>query len=212
MISVYFLIAPLFMLFIRFPVLYWSIIPLTVVSVLIHRAPMPHLDTVQLAIYFVSAYLAGMCTSQFRAKVNGVLSGRLGLLFLAYGIVLLLHYFLAPKHGVHAAATWFSTEQGVFDWPFVQKMTLCYLLLELGRKYHALLFPGLKYIADISFGIYFVHAYFLKSIAVLVPEVWLEGNLFSFAAVFGIVMLGCVASCYLMQRIFGKHSRMFVGC
>lgn len=212
MISLFFVFAPVFVLFIRFPVLYWLLIPLAVVSVLIHRAPMPHLDTVQLAIYFLSAYLAGMYMSQYRVKINAIIAGRLGMLLLVYGIVLFLHFTLATKHGVHAAESWFSTEQGAFDWPFVQKMVLCFVLLELGRRYEAQLFPKLKYIADTSFGIYFVHAYFLKLIAVFAPAAWLEGSLLTFALMFVFVMLCCIGSCYATQKIFGEHSRKLIGC
>ena len=212
MISLYYVLAPVFMLVIRFPVLYWLLIPLTIVSVLIHRAPMPHLDTIQLALYFLSAYVAGMCTSQFRGRINAVIGGRLATLLAAYAIALFLHIALAQKHGVHAAASWFSTEEGLIDWPFVQKMVLCFVLLELGRKFEATLYPKLRYVADTSFGIYFVHAYFLKLIAVLAPESWLQGSLGGFSLAFAFVMACCLGSCYLVQRLFGARSRMVIGC
>ena len=152
------------------------------------------------------------CASQFRGSLNRVIAGRLGWLTLAYGVVLALHYTLATKHGVHAAEAWFSAEEGVFDWPFLQKMTLCFVLLEFGRKFQAVLYPKLRYIADISFGIYFLHAFFIKLIRVFVPEQWLAGGLFSFVTIFSVVMLCCVASCYVAQRIFGRHSRQLIGC
>jgi peptidoglycan/LPS O-acetylase OafA/YrhL len=212
MISMFFLMAPAFAVIIRNPILYWVLLPLCFVSAFIHRAPFPHLDTLHLFLYFLAPYIAGMCVSQYRAKIDSKVEGRLPHLTVIYAVILISHFALAESHGVHVATDWFSAENGLFDWPFLQKMILALWLLEFGRKYQDLLFGKLKYIADTSFGIYFVHVYFLVLYQAVFPEAFLNASLISFLLWFFVVTASSVLACFLTQKLLGSRSRYLIGC
>lgn len=212
MISLFFLISPIFMFVIRNPRTYVAIVPLLIISLLLHRAPYPHLDTLRLMVYFLAPYLIGMLTSQFRDDFDRVVGERPFLLIAAYIVLLASQNVLAIRHGVHSSESWFSTENGIFDWSMTTKLCLCFVLISVGKRYSDVLYSKFKFVGSASFGIYFLHAYFLTVYAVLAPAAWTGGNFAVFVILFAVVMLACVGSCWIAQRMFGKYSRQLLGC
>lgn len=217
MIALYYLFAPLFMWVIRHPRLYWLIAPLFIVSLFLHRDAFPNLDTMQNFVYFLAAYLAGMCASQNRVAVTAFLSGNTFWLLAIYLSILMLQAVFAESHGVHGATNWFSSEDGVFDWSFLQKMTLCFVLLGICYRYQDRLYAPTRFIADSSFGVFFLHAYFLEVAPRIFGPVYPGGVLPGIGSGGGLLvvflysMAASMVACYLTKRVFGNRSRHLIG-
>jgi Acyltransferase family len=71
MIALFYLAAPLFMLFVRRPRLYAVLLVLVPYSLLAHRTD--ELNTPVIALYFLPAYLIGMWASEYRDRLEVVL-------------------------------------------------------------------------------------------------------------------------------------------
>tara|TARA_R110002096_G_scaffold8803_2_gene35859 strand:- start:16794 stop:17849 length:1056 start_codon:yes stop_codon:yes gene_type:complete len=217
MITLYYLCAPVFMQFVRRPRLYWLIAPFFLISLFLHRDAFPNLDTLQNFVYFLAAYLAGMCAAQYRDTVSAFIARNLHWLAASYLIILVLQALFAQRHGVHGTVEWFGTENGAFDWSFLQKMVLCFLLLGISDRLQGLLYSPTKFIADSSFGVFFVHAYFLEIAPRILRPVFPGGEAPGVGTIFGLVAVigfaaGCsMLFCYLTKRVFGDRSRPLIG-
>lgn len=217
MITLYYLCAPIFMQVIRQPRWYWLIAPFFVVSLFLHRDVYPNLDTLQNFVYFLAAYLAGMCASQYRDNVSAFIARHLHWLVIAYLVILALQTIIAERHGVHGAAEWFGGENGVFDWSFLQKMLLCFLLLGISDRFQGQLYSPTRFIADSSFGVFFVHAYFLEIAPRILSPVYPDGVSPGIGSILGLLAAfafaaGCsMLFCYLTKLIFRDRSRQLIG-
>jgi peptidoglycan/LPS O-acetylase OafA/YrhL len=211
MIALYFLLAPLFMLLVRHPRGYWLLAVLVPVSLLAHRPPFPNLDLMHLAIYFLSAYVAGMACSQFRVRLEPVLKFHAVPLLVLAAAGVALHFGLSKHHGNYEAERIFSPEHGWIDWLFLQKLFLCLVLLGLMQRLDHLIARPLRYLADISFTLFFVHMYFI--FAIRVAERWapIEGSLPLWAAELLVVLACGVTFAWVAQQILGRKSRLVIG-
>ncbi|MCZ4313783.1 acyltransferase [Comamonadaceae bacterium G21597-S1] len=206
-ISLFYLAAPLF-LFVdrRFPLAYWLIVPLLVLSGYLGRGgPLGPLNFAQ---YLLPFYLLGMVCCHYKDR-SLQLIGRFW-----------------PLLALIAMGSLFGR---ALDWPsppFWQvpfKLCMVLLLTWLLWKYHHVFGSSLDYIADISFGIFFIHAYFiiaLKLIAVYlvsgeiykgVDTTVFDGGLLMYFSYVAVVLLVSVAVIWLTKKVFKKNSRMPIG-
>lgn len=212
MITVFYLAAPLLIQFVRHPRLYLMLVPLIPLSMLAHRTD--ELDTLTIALYFLPAYLAGMCASQHRAQLETFLDRRGPLLCVAWLAMALTMFALLDHHGNYYGLAPFSQEHGPVDWMFAQKLLMCFALLALLRRFDERGKDRLRFLGDISFTIFFVHGYVL--FAVLVASNRLiggppPGNLFT-TLLLTVTALGVAAAgTILIRRWFGSRSRHLIG-
>ena len=211
MIALFYLAAPVFMQFIKHPKLYFLLGILIPISILVHRPPWPHLNPVHNAIYFCSAYMLGMVCSQFKERVFNFINSHLPL-FIGLYILSFSMYYIFAEHGLHTAMSMFSHEHGYIDFPYIEKAIFSFVLLVLLQKYSHFLPSIFKYIADISFSIYFFHIYVLICISHFIRGSLLGyGNWFSWCVLFVLTIVSSCCITWFNKKILGKKSRFVIG-
>jgi len=212
MIALFYLAAPLFMRFVRWPWLYVLAVLLVPLSMLAHRPPEVH--TPAIALYFLPAYLLGMWASHDRARLEPLLDRWWPWLLGAFGVAVLARFLFSPYHGNEYASGLFSGEFGLVDWMFPQKLLLCFALLGVMRRLDSWIGDRLRFLGDISFTIFFVHCYLLfafhaAAVRVLGTEPQLNVPLW-FALTAGTVAL-TAAGTLLAKHVLGRRSRYLIG-
>jgi surface polysaccharide O-acyltransferase-like enzyme len=206
-ITLFYLCAPLLIWIDRKqPTAYWLIAPLLLLSTWIGRdgAHGP-LDK---GLYLLPVYLMGMMFSRNKQ--------------VAMGLVMRWWPLLALVAAIGMAGIVFGWDEPPY-WQMPMKASLALLLTCLLYRYHGFFGKRLDYIAAVSFGIFFVHAYFISAIKVATVYVlygtvydgqgneYIPGNFLTFGLYAGLV-LGCtVAMIWIAKHIMGKHSRLFIG-
>ena len=206
-ITLFYLVAPL-LLWIdrRLPAGYWLILPLLVLSTYIGRdGPYGPIDK---AIYLLPVYLMGMAFSRYKEQ----------------GLELVKRY-----QWILLVATVISIVGFVFDWPsppywqMPMKASLALLITLWLYQYHGLFGTRLNYIAEVSFGIFFIHAYFISAIKVATVYVMsgtiydgsgsadIPGNLLTFGLYAAAVLVLTVLAIWIGKAVLGKRSRMVIG-
>ncbi len=206
-ISLFYLAAPLLLgIDRRAPRLYWLILPLLVLSIYLGRnGPYGPIDK---AIYLLPTYMLGMAFSHFQEQAESLAK--------RFWIPLLM--ITATGMAGH-----------ILEWqepPYylmIMKAPMALLLTIALLKWHHLFGKRLDYIAHISFGIFFIHAYFISALKVFTVYLLhgklyagdgaadLSGTLPIFLAYALVVLLISVLVIRLAQKIFGKSSRMIIG-
>lgn len=206
-ITLFYLVAPLLVAMDRKkPQLYWIIVPLLGLSIYLGRdGPHGPLDK---ALYLLPMYLLGMAFCHFQSHAEA-LARRLWLPLLA--------------------VTLFGLTAHTLNWaepPYylmIMKAAMAPLMTLALLRWHGVFGNKLDYIAHVSFGIFFVHAYFIAIVRSLTTW-WLNGHhqlnqtalklpgtLPVFFAYVAVVLAASVAIIWLAQKLFGRHSRMVIG-
>lgn len=212
MIALFYLAAPLFMQFVRHPRLYWLIVPLVVLSTLMHRPP--EVITPAIALYFLPAYLAGMWASHARERLEPQLLRWWPWMMAVVGAIVLGRFLFSSNHGNDYVDYMFSQEYGPIDWMFLQKMLLSFALLGLLMRLDRFLGDRLGYLADISFTIFFVHGYLLFGFQVVWIRVFGEqppGNVALWLALTAATVALTTLGTTLAKRLLGRRSRYLIG-
>lgn len=206
-ITLFYFAAPLLLWIDRkVPRLYWLIVPLLALAIYLGRNG-PH-GPIDKAIYLLPVYMLGMAFSHFQAQAE-VLVAR------AWIPLLLVTLLGLAGH--------------VLEWPvppyylMVMKTPMALLMTVALLKWHPLFGKRLDYIAHVSFGIFFIHAYFISALKVATVYL-LHGRLYAgdgaadlpgtlpvFLAYALSVLLISVIVIRLAQKVFGKNSRMVIG-
>jgi probable poly-beta-1,6-N-acetyl-D-glucosamine export protein len=219
MITLFYLAAPLFMLFVRYPRMFALLGVLIPLSLFAHRAAYPNLDILALSVYYLSAYLAGMWASHERSRLEPLLERMWPWLIALWGVMVLAMVVFADHHGNYEGAYLFSQEHGVIDWLFLQKLLLCFALLGMMKHFEKPIAPSLEFLGTVSFAVFFVHYYFVIAIRHVLATIdritgsthlvmgsalgWITG----FAAVLGLT-LGTIK---VVRRVLGPRSRSIIG-
>lgn len=214
MIAVYYLMAPLFVWLDRHPVWYFCLPALLIFASFAHR-PQNQTELIQSVPYFLPVYLCGMCSSHYRERVlDATRRWRWPLVGAVIGLVAFEVAF-RDRTGAIESARIFSTERGVFDVNIYMKLGIGLLLLDLLRGASPTLNRILSPAADMSFGIFFLHYYFIYFARDLRVELgaapWAGGlvNLSIYTLVLVVMSLFVV---WALRAILGRHSRYIVGC
>lgn len=213
-ISIIYLAAPLLMAIDRQPRLYWLLPPWLLVAMLCHR-PLPVNHLGQAIIYFTPAYLTGMWLSHYRERALRFIDANLGALFASFVALELINVVVLRRSGALFSHTPFSLEGGLFDLSLPSKVLLSFALIGLLARHQAAIAGRLSYLADASFGVFFVHEYLIENLQWLAmkrlhheiaPSLALELALVVF---YTIASLGVVA---LVRALAGPRSRYLIGC
>ena len=206
-IALFYLLAPLLVWMDRnYPKGYWVILPLLVLSTYVGRdGPYGPIDK---AIYLFPVYLLGMVFSHFKQSALSLVNNWWPVLF-AVTIVSIVGFI----------AEWPSPPY----WQMPMKVSLALIFTWLLYHYHHIFGHSLDYIAEVSFGIFFVHAYFISAIKVLTVYLLygviydgygsedIQGNFLTFSLYAGLVLILTVLTIWLVKRILGNNSRMIIG-
>ena len=206
-ITLFYLAAPLFLFIDRkFRHGYWVIVPLLVLSGYMGRGG--QLGPLNFALYLLPIYLLGMAFSRFRNQAMQLV-GNFWPVLLAVVVLGIAGRVLEWDRPPH--------------WQVPLKVALTLLITWLLWRYHQVFGTRLNYIAEISFGIFFIHAYFISMIKSILyfmvtgdmytgqgVEI-IPGNAITFIAYTGAVLGMSVTVIWVAQKIFRGRSRMVVG-
>ncbi len=204
-ITLFYVVGPLLLKLDRYKAFYFIIPPLLAIALYLGRDG--SLGPINKAIYLVPAYLFGMAFSHYRD----------------YWYKLFTKYWL-----LFAAASVACYVAIILDYgnpPYLQvgfKMMLAGLFLIGLKKYGYLIGSRLDYIAHISFGIFFVHGYFIGAMRMIYGYAnsgvltmdnssLLQGNVLVYLVYTAVVVALSVFSIWIVQLAIGHRSRMVVG-
>lgn len=206
-ISLFYLAAPLFLFIDRkFRAGYWILVPLLVLSTYLGRDG--QLGPLNKALYLLPIYLLGMAFSRNKAIALNLIQ--------RWWMVLAL-----------VAATCLTGN--ILGWEFINfwqvplKASMVLLVTWLLWNHHQVFGSKLDYIAEVSFGIFFIHAYFISAIKVAVVYIVsgriyngegsedIVGSALTFFMYAGTVLAISVAVIWVVKRFTGKRSRMLIG-
>jgi peptidoglycan/LPS O-acetylase OafA/YrhL len=209
-VTIYYLLAPVFMIFLRRPKLFLVLIVLIPISALEHRTNIQKYHHLEIALYFLSAYMLGMLTGLYRERILLFVDKYIYHLIFLFVFVLLGHLFLSDHVGTYVEHS-FSDENGRIDWIFIQKLLLFYVLIGLFKRLENKRYPALDYIATISFAIFFLHIYVLYVYSHLIHWYQYPGNLLNLFALTVITIVFSTGIAYLSRLLFGRSSRLLIG-
>ncbi len=198
-IAMFYLAAPLLVRLQHHQYLFWLLPIFMVISMYLGRGG--HLGPINKAIYLFPVYVYGIFVCLNHDHV-----------------VELCKKFRVPITLLVLALIAINTITPYYDQyiQFLLKITLCGFGLYLLDSVDNLIGTRLNYLGHISFGIFFIHAYVLPVLKI--SYLWMsgaeslpEGNIISYFILTSLVLLGCTAIIWLLQKILGKNSRMILG-
>lgn len=206
-IALFYLAAPIFLFVDRkFRVGYWLIVPLLVFSAYMGRGG--QLGPLNFALYLLPVYMLGMVFCHYRVRALKLVARWSPMLVLIAGFAI-----------VGLALDWPEPPH----WQVLLKVPLALLGTLWLWNYGHLFGKSLDYIAEVSFGIFFIHAYFISFIKSIMfylvtgavykgigAEI-IPGNLLTFVIYAGAVLAISVGVIYVAKRVLGSRSRMFIG-
>jgi probable poly-beta-1,6-N-acetyl-D-glucosamine export protein len=208
-------LAPVLLAVDRRPLLYWIIPPLTVLAMFCHRpADLTHIW--HAFAYFAPAYIAGMWCSHYRESIiTRIAQWRIPLWGIAAALVV-IEVFVLDRGGAIFSRAPFSMEAGILDLNLPLKLLVSFLLVELLYRYDHVCRNKFSYLADTSFGIFFLHKYIIRFFdQVLLPFAGINhisGSPWAFLVLVPLVTSFSVALVALFRLVLGKRSRLVIGC
>lgn len=206
-IAIYYLFAPVFLWIDRkFPKGYWVILPLIALSTYVGRGG--QLGPLNFAMYLLPFYLLGMICSRHKAAALQLVR--------RWWAVLLVVALIGM---VGRILEWSNPPY----WGTPMKLALTLLFMWLLSRHHGVIGNRLDYAAEVSFGIFFIHAYFISAFKValvyfLTGTVYtgegaevIPGNALIFFAYVAAVLVASISVIWVAKKVFGKNSRMLIG-
>jgi surface polysaccharide O-acyltransferase-like enzyme len=210
-IALYFLAAPLFSHIIGQPALFWVVPPLFVVSALLHRPQFPNLDTFHAALYLLPAYLMGMWAGRSDQTTLKPLQDRPFLLYALLIVCWMIPFALDNHIGNHEESGYFTFETGIIDWLFVQKALLAVLLALALKRWPEAWHRRLSPLADTSFAVFFVHAYWLRVASHAFAQYPVQGGLLTVCLFTAVIYALSHGTALTVKAVFPRYSRYLIG-
>lgn len=198
MIAIYYVIAPLLIKLDRNPKMYYILLALIPVSLMVGREPFS--DILKMFVHFASVYIFGMFMSRYKDR------------FVTFsdkywpGITLLTFVLLAVDLYYYPA----------YNDPlnYLFKMVLCCFFLYWLRRLDSKMPKMLSVMADVSFGIFFLHYYFLLVIKALYEHFFhrpIPGNLVYWTVDLLLILFFTVVTIKTVKKVIPKYSRYLIG-
>jgi hypothetical protein len=205
MITIFYIVSPVLFWIDQNPKVYW-VLPVLILVTLIVPRPSAINNPFQAFIHFLSIYIAGMICAHFREEFFSFMSKRYLWLVCAF---------------ISLTALQFWVKEIPSSVNSLSKLILCTLLIYVLWRTEARtpkVINGLMgRLAELSFGIYFLHEYFLGYNSGIARRLNIhsslsQANLLDFSISLVLVLSGSIVLILAIQKIFGKHSRFIVGC
>lgn len=201
MISVFFILAPLFNELDAKPKFYWLLPAMFLLSLFLPRGDFRNLSNIPyMCGHFLSVYCFGMFVSRYYMAVFKFVKSRSTVLLISF-ILLFIATVLLESY----------RPQLIFLQKILAVLVLLNFLNHLKNKRISSFFSQL---ADTSFGIYFIHFYFI----LVFREVFLKlfNNQYPHHPILWVLLFIIVMSCsyglvYLIKKVFKSKSRYLIG-
>ncbi|MGX4640635.1 acyltransferase family protein [Massilia sp. SYSU DXS3249] len=209
MITVFFLFSPLFNRVAKT----WMIYPLAVVGILFSifsSRPIGSINPFLAFLHFLGFYLCGLAFAAGQHHLDALrYSVKSALIYAGVGL------FAAScmlYEGQKAAPLGFFDGLGWFNALQFGKLALLVAIFFLFERYLDRQNKALAYTAKISFGLFFIHGFYLAVFQKVQQYLGITDGMATFFAEFTMV-IGCTfATVVILKRILGKGSRYVIGC
>jgi peptidoglycan/LPS O-acetylase OafA/YrhL len=197
MIILFYLAAPVLVRGDRSGWLYRLLPLFIIVSLAVSRDQLS--DIPRMFVHFFSVYAFGMFFSRYRSEIFEV-SEKWWIVFTVLALGL-------------CAFTCFDNpyyDQSMY----LQKMSFCWLFIYWLREGDRFVPKFFDTLAELSFGIFFLHYYFLlafKFVAEKYAPIFMEGNVFNWFIHFVLIVTSNTVFLIVMKKILSKNSRYLVG-
>jgi peptidoglycan/LPS O-acetylase OafA/YrhL len=199
MITLFYLAAPVFIYIDRHPKLYYLLFVFAGISFLVQREPFSNIP--KMFVHFISVYVFGMFMSRYKNE------------YLAFAKKFWLPITLATAGLLVLNFVFYDPYNNPFN--YLQKMFLCAFFIYWLWKLDKYIPKFLSVLADLSFGIFFLHYYVLLILKGLYQKYTghgIPGNFIYWAIDFALVVIGTVIVIKTIKAIFPKRSRNLIGC
>jgi surface polysaccharide O-acyltransferase-like enzyme len=187
-----------------------TLLTLLFFSMLVHR-PEANLSPFHSFIYFTPIYLLGIFFSIHQDKALHFLEGKIILLGIGVVSLALLQIKSHGSYGNYHKMDMFSYH-GI-DRIIIQKILLIFFIIALLQKFANKQIQVLKYLASLSFPIFFIHpwiTFFIKYSAIYEYLLFLPGFVI-FIIITTSAVLGSILVAGLIKLIFKKRSSYIIG-
>lgn len=199
MIVLYYMLAPVLVYIDRHPRWYWVLVPLTAVSLLIDRGALS--NTFSMAAHFLSVYMFGAFISHYNERFLKF-ADKNGLLMIGLTIAVTIANRYVPVE-------YFAKVN------YIQKMLVTFTLLYVLWKYESKIHPYVGTLGDLSFGIFFVHYFYVLLLRNAFEWVFgrqMTGTFLSWLICSILVVVLTVITLNIAKWVLQKRSRYVVGC
>lgn len=199
MITLFYLAAPFFFYIDRNPQWYYLLIVFVVLSLFIDREPF--IDIPRMFAHFFSVYLFGMFMSRYKEKFLEFASKYAWLITLLLFAVLVSNYIF------------YDTLRNPLN--YVQKMLFCAFFIYWLWRFEKYVPSFISYLANISFGMFFLHYYAILIIKALYEKITgqgLPGTLLYWIVDYSLVVISTALVINIIKKIFPHRSRNLIGC
>lgn len=211
-IVIIFTLSPLFLRYINMSLARQLVIYtiLMSISVFIHR-PLGNLSPIHSLIYFTPIYLLGILYSAYEERISKFIENKSFALAVVTIGISMAQVAYTNSYGSYHKSTMFSYE-GV-DLMILQKTVMIFFFLSILKKINDKEIPLLKYLASLSFAIYFLHPWvleFLRSNLINQYLLYLPGGIVFLIKLTLSVMIP-ITIATLIKRVLGERSRYIIG-
>ena len=210
MIIIFFFLSPLFHALARTRWIYPATIVGLAISVFSYR-PVHNLNPFLAFVHFFGFYLLGMLTSMNTCRTDALKNTRAVYWIIASGLAL---FFLCAFMYDFESEVPIGFQDGWGKLNLVQlaKFGLLVAVFFLFERYLNRKQRMLAYLAEISFGLFFVHGFFVLMSSRIQQRLGLDNPWLAFLFELVFVVCGSVLSVYLVKSVFKKKSRYVIGC
>lgn len=199
MITLFYLIAPLLIKADSDGRIYYFLPLFIAISCFVERG-----FPLQSFVHFFSVYLLGMMCSKYKDTLNTILSD--------------YKFVISSGILIVTFATWeYYLNIGTMTWlNYLQKTIMSLFFLGLLYKLNdKLKSKSINYVAEASFGVFFLHAYFISGIKLIYVTIFYElppASVSSYLLFSIATFMSCVLLIFLIKKTTGKYSKFIIGC
>jgi peptidoglycan/LPS O-acetylase OafA/YrhL len=199
MIALFYITAPIFHYIDKHPKLYYLLLGFVGISIWIVREPFT--DIPRMFVHFISVYMFGMFMSRYKTRYLTFAQKYSLLISLLLLVTLVCNYVFYDQYRNPVN--------------YFQKMLFCAFFIYWLWKFENYVPAFIGVLAELSFGIFFLHYYSILVIKALYEKVsgtGIPGNLIYWIIDYIIVLLATVLVIKAIKRFFPKYSRNLIGC
>jgi peptidoglycan/LPS O-acetylase OafA/YrhL len=189
---------------------YQFVFPIVLLLGLFTYRPVHNANPLLSYLHFLSVYLTGMWAAHHHHRIVNLKSGVLWALIFAYLLITVLE--LSGNISVAKQLTWqaiWETRQWILNIYVFKAILLCFILLITFYKIRDWKSSLLNSMAAYSFGIYFIHYYFISLYREVASP--LTFNFIGFVVYFILLLTLSWLAIYVIKKITGPYSRYLTG-
>lgn len=211
MIVVFFVLTPIFHWLGRSAARY-IVVPITLIITLFTFRPVENFNPFLAFVHFAGFYGLGVIVSSNYKKIAIYSQTRAADLAVVGGVLIFLMASFIDISGLESQPIGFMDGLGHFNDRQFGKLGLLLAVFLLFERFLNVPNRFLGWMADISFGLFFLHGFFMAAYAkAFQPDVF-SSPLLRLVVELGLVLGGSVVAVIVAKAVLGKWSRYVIGC